>query len=468
MVTIINSIIANKSEDVINNLLSQQDLLSPQEVSYLSFIRDSYNNSGQYPSTELIHNTFTELSFKDSLGNSIKPLSSQDLLVYTSNFLTKRTNLHHSQVLMKLATSVSQKGITDQDIESIRSLIPNSVNVQSTISSVQLFQDFYNDKKNKPQGIITNIKEIDNSIGGLPYGNMMVLFGYVASYKSMMANNIVYHNAMNLKYNICIISLEVPKEQVLANLITRHSALSVFDKYSFIPTDKINRSLLSPEEEDYVFNTILPDFYDYQNHGKIVILDETDFTSFSPAEIRQKLIEVDDECLRDTGYGLDAIDVDHINLCKFNGGNSRLSVNEEGNQYVAFFHSLAQKFRLQKDGTYSKLMCIILAQANRTGWKKAVKNKGRYDLTAISEFNELERSGQEIISVFTSDEMKMAKEASVQLLKNRFGPTVEDPQTVYAEPQAYTIGDELAGFADTIELEELEDVFGSGSIADLL
>ena len=169
-----------------------------------------------------------------------------------------------------------------------------------------------------------------------------------------------------------------------------------------------------------------------------------------------------------TGYHLDVVDLDHVNLLKYVIPTSKQkSEFAVCNEFVKFFHDLAIDFRTQPDGTHQKLISLLLAQAGRTGYKKAAKNKGRYDLTAIAEINELERSAQIIIPIFMSDEMKLAKEASVQLLKNREGITEEDPQVIYCEPAVHAIGDVMGNFNEALSMSELDDVFGGGSIADM-
>ena len=168
---------------------------------------------------------------------------------------------------------------------------------------------------------------------------------------------------------------------------------------------------------------VLDDFY--SEGGQIKILDETDFKTFSMSEIREKLEAVEDEMMEKTGYGLDAVVWDHANLFKFNSsGKRRQNEGSEINEYVSFIRKLSMTFRKDKDtGLMKKLSMVILAQVNRDGWKRSVKNKGRYDLRALAEANELERAAQLIFTIFTDDNMKMAKEATVQLLKNRNGVT---------------------------------------------
>ena len=92
---------------------------------------------------------------------------------------------------------------------------------------------------------------------------------------------------------------------------------------------------MSPEEEAFIMGPVLDDFY--KEGGTIRIFDESDFRTFSFSEIREKLEKLDDELLETTGYGLDAIVLDHANLCKFSGGRAKgTNDGSEINQYISF------------------------------------------------------------------------------------------------------------------------------------
>ena len=159
------------------------------------------------------------------------------------------------------------------------------------------------------------------------------------------------------------------------------------------------------EGETYLYDVIAPDFYNVKDTGMIKILDETDFKSFSFAEIRAKLKEVDGEMFEKTGYGLDAVIWDHANLFKYNGSGAKFqSEGAEINAYVSYIRKLSIKFRKDKDGNWRKLAMLVLAQSNRDGFKRAQKLNGAYDLRAISEANELERSAMKVYSIYTSEE----------------------------------------------------------------
>ena len=70
---------------------------------------------------------------------------------------------------------------------------------------------------------MTGVSEIDSKIGGLSYGSLNVVLGYTGQFKSLWLLNMAYNNTYNLGYNVCFISLEVSKRDILWNLLSRHS-----------------------------------------------------------------------------------------------------------------------------------------------------------------------------------------------------------------------------------------------------
>ena len=62
-----------------------------------------------------------------------------------------------------------------------------------------------------------------------------------------------------------------------------------------------------------------------------------------------------------------------------------------------------------------------------------------YRLTALSDSNELERFSSIVMTVFVNDDMKIAHQAYVQLLKTRYGNNVS-PTPVDIEPESYLFG----------------------------
>lgn len=441
--------------------VEKKELLSPQEISLLEFFEESVGVSNDVPNEDYVVDKFPE--YKVPLENA-KELDLHDLRIHYLSLIKNRTNLLVSRELMTVASEVTSSGLTYEHVDKIRQYlsIAEDTDLIDNTSDAESFREFYNRKKEQPVGLVTHVKQIDEEIGGIAPGMLMVIGAYTASYKTVFAGNIVYNNAKKHKYNIAYISLEVPKEDLLINQLARHSYEPDFSDFSYIANKRIRDCVLSEDEEEYLFGTVSEDYFDYSKYGMVTFLDETDFKTLSFGEIREKLEAVDDEMIEKTGYGLDAVVVDHINLCKFNGaGRKFTSEMAEGNAYVSFFRKLALSFRKDEEGNMRRLAMIILSQINRQGKQKADRNQGRYTLNALAEFNELERGAQVVLTIYTNDDMKETKEATLQLLKNRNGRTIEDPISVYADGETYVFGDEMEGFSDVISMGDMDDIFGS-------
>lgn len=331
----------------------------------------------------------------------------------------------------------------------------------------------YEARKNKSWGLATGINQIDNIIGGMGKGTLSVIAGFTSHFKTMFAVNIAYINAYFLNYNIAYLSLETPKEIMYDQLLSRHSFEPKFSRYQFIAHDRILRCELDPDEENYLFDVVEEDFNSASTNstnrkgepckrGVVTFLDASDFETFDDGEICRVLEHLDDKMKADIGYGVDAVIVDYIQLCKFMNVNSTSDTNSIINNYVAFFRKLAQGFRAEDKKR--QLIVILLSQINRDSWKRASKHDGCYDLTCLADANEIERSANIVITTYTTTEMKISNGAVAQLLKNRTGQTVEDPILVYVNPKAYLYGDE---FPYTQQVNaDMNQIFGSTNEKD--
>ena len=441
MKTIIKSVFDSGMQEhlvLIEDLLSIQ--LSPIEAQYIDYLIKSFDDIGRFPTENIFKLKFPE---SESFLNKAQVLKGKDLIFYTEEFIEKRHAQQVSSEIIDIASRVGQRGLTEEDIIQLQNKIKDKAKViEEDAYSLSSFETTYNRNKAKKIGLSTGVNYIDDIVGGLDKGTVNTIMAYTSQGKSLWATNIAYKNSYEKDYNIAMISLEVTKQEVQYNILTRHSNLSKFDKYPFINKDKIKFGNLSEDEEDYLMNTIIKD-YESNKQGLFFILDEDDFSNFSFSEIRKKLYQIDDICQAKTGHGLDALIVDHIGLMKFNDNSNSSGKSEYSiiNDYVSFFRRLTLSFRKYDDGSASQLITILLAQANRNGFDAATKRKGNYSLTAIAEANEVERSSYRIFSIWTNDELKHAKECMVCILKNRGGQTVQDAFVVTFDGERYIFGD---------------------------
>lgn len=138
--------------------------------------------------------------------------------------------------------------------------------------------------------------------------------------------------------NVLYISLEVPKEDLLFNILSRHSYEKKF-KMS-LPKDKILARQLKEDEETYLNEAIIPSYRELQ--GKLYLVDENDLENYSTFALESLFREIDKKSIEDTKKGIDIVIIDHTQLLKFST-NSNLVGKETSviNQYVSFFRKNA-------------------------------------------------------------------------------------------------------------------------------
>ncbi len=429
------------------------EVINQNEIDFIKFLLVSYENSKTFPSQELFLSNFDFLS-KDTFAN-IPKRSLKDYRVYINNFVYKRVNDKISKLILELNTQIKDGGFSEDLMSELSRLHKISViNKKQEVSIDFDFRAVYNEKLNTPIGMIFNIDVIDSKIGGLDKGSLNTIAGFTSHFKSTMALNLAYYNTYFNGYNTVLVSLETPKEDVYSNLMCRHSFDPKFSEYEFISHQKIKRCELSEAEQSYLFDVVEKDWKD-NKRGELIILDETDFESMSTSEITGVFEDIDEKI----EGGLDAFIIDYIQLLKF----SNMAYHDDNraiNAYVSYFRRLAQKF---KNGE-SKLVGIILSQINRESWKRASKNEGRYDVTCLADANELERGSYRVFTVYTTETMKASKEASIQILKNRNGPNLYDPEVLYADGENYVFGD----LDDLFSSPNIMSGSGSDSLGDMM
>lgn len=279
-----------------------------------------------------------------------------------------------------------------------------------------------------------------------------LLNGYV-THNTTMAVNMAVKNALAGK-NIAYISLEVTKEQLEYSILSLFSTDSRFSRMGYKPLEhqKIRQNKLYEDEINFLCDVLEPE-YRRVIEPNLHILDESKFKTFSESEILDVLMQLDDI------KSLDAVFFDHAGLFAFksslyNSGNVGVAINK----YVSFIREISICFR-KKDGETRSLASVLLAQTNRTGYKQARqqfkkltqvnrpgdKNKSfnnqieGYNLTALSDANELERCSTTVMSIYSDDDLKNARQVYVQLLKTRYGSNVP-PTPIDIEPEYYKFG----------------------------
>lgn len=452
MIQIVKSLLGSSDIEFSNELqiiLSKDNLqiLSSDEQDVFKYLAKEFSNNQQFPTAEVFLLKFPQ--YRAQL-DEFEAFSIADLRYYRKQFITKHQNIYKSKLLHRMAAEAAIDGITPDMAESIRKQASfEDITDESTLS----FRERYTRSMKDNTGIKTYIDQFDDEIGSITKGSVCTLAGFTGSFKTTMAVNMAVKNALAGK-NIAYISLEVTKEQLEYSILSLFSTDSRFSRMGYKPLEhqKIRQNKLYEDEINFLCDVLEPE-YRRVIEPNLHILDESKFKTFSESEILDVLMQIDDI------KPLDAVFFDHAGLFAFksplyNSGNVGVAINK----YVSFIREISICFR-KKDGETRSLASVLLAQTNRTGYKQAKqqfkklaqvnrpgdKNKSfnnqieGYNLTALSDANELERCSTTVMSIYSDDDLKNARQVYVQLLKTRYGSNVP-PTPIDIEPEYYKFG----------------------------
>jgi len=104
----------------------------------------------------------------------------------------------------------------------------------------------------------------------------------------------------------------------------------------------------------------------------------------------------------------------------------------------------------------AKIGTGFAVQVNRDGWKRAVRNEGKYTLLALSEFHEIERSSTYVVFVYSDSYMMQVNEMKVQMQKHRIGSVMQEPVVTYVYPECSVVGEAYS--ANTVKDNNFDDM----------
>ena len=411
--------------DLTSRLLKSRTLSTAEKEDVNTYIR-IVQALQAIPSRSRLQTEFPKIDF-----NNVKPLSPDDISEQIRLDIQKRKETIRAQKLMQASGEMSKKGATDKVKQVLQEVLQESEsNDNKYVDITPELKGIYQNAS-KTKGISTGIPTIDELTGGLQLGTFNCLAGFAGAGKTTLAVNIAY-NALKDSKNVCYITLEVPKVDMYYNFGSRHSFDAKFKKP--ISHSDLKKRAVQEDDANYFFDEVITDFNNLP--GKLYILDETDFSNYDTLTFEAKMKDIDKLAQEQTGKGIDLVIVDQAQLLKFSKGLQEDQI-QVINTYVSFFRKQAISF-LSSD---RKTTVLMLSQINRDGYKHALKNGGRYNLTSLAESNELERASAMAMSVFTDESLKASKQAQVQLLKSRNGQTMLEPAIVFFDPVYYAFGD---------------------------
>ena len=295
---------------------------------------------------------------------------------------------------------------------------------QQTTDDLDKFEmNTYSTFLTKPQnaGIKLGIPEIDDITNGFQPGTVGSICAYVGEGKTTAWLSCIYKAAMNGIYTV-VFSLELPPELLWLMLQARY--LYEEKGMDITTQDLIMRKLT--DEKAKKTDECEADFR--ESFKTILIVDESVFSKAILTDYKQ-LSMLYNKLQQKLG-GLDFTVWDHVHQLE-------LMFPTFGNIAIRTITSATKTWENNKG---SKTFGGLAVQVNREGKKRAARREGLYDLQAISDLNEVERSSTYCVFLFTSDESKIVQETKVCMLKHRLGSVLTEPAITSFNPAVITVG----------------------------
>lgn len=302
-------------------------------------------------------------------------------------------------------------------------------------------------------GIKLGIPEIDDLTNGFQSGNIVTIGGFTGHGKSQMCLSTLYKAASQGKKCVYV-SLELPANSVWLMLETRY----MYEvKGIHLNSQDLLHHKVSGDRLEQIKK--FESSWESDVQKNIHIIDE----SFFSKEVfmdTDRLREVWSVLDADLG-GLDLIVIDHV-------GQLDLMYTERGqglgNKIIV---KLRQSLLSYVNSEGNQPVMLFAAQTNRQGFKRAERNGGRYDTTALSDLNEIERSSSYICFIFSDGESCQSQQCKVCMTKHRFGAPLPEPVVTTFLPGVCTIGETIEAMSLTDDFSTLDGAsFGGSGLSD--
>lgn len=405
---------SNTIDDMLHNLASLE-YINPKDKNIAEYCLQCAEH-GNYPSADYFTNIYDRPS---------ATLKTEAEIV-----------LHYKELVDFYARQYIQRGVTISINETktagdlltrLSKLITDTENANDDeFNFDDCKPELYGDVDGKllENGLFTGIDDLDKTTSGFQRGTVASICGFTGHGKSTAINSIVYKNVMEGK-KVLIFSIELPPDLTWKQFETRY----MFEHGLSVDVHAMTQHTLGESTEEQV-KSYEPDFH-RDVTPNLLIIDESKITKKMMMDYRKinKLLKAAERKLG----GLDMVVVDHV-------GQLELLYPESGNIILKQLTSAAKTFKNERG---EKIAMIWAVQCNREGNRRAIRREGQYDLQAIADLNEVERSSSYCVFLYTSDAMKITQETKVSMLKNRLGVPIPTPFVTSFVPSVVMVGKEF-------------------------
>lgn len=290
----------------------------------------------------------------------------------------------------------------------------------------QEVRDKYYKVKNAPEeafGIKTGIEAIDKK-GELKNSQLMLIAAYAKQGKTTFALNMAYR-ALIEGWNTMFVSLEQSLLEIRDKVYIMHTCNPKFKELyphlkhvvGKLDKNRFSDGKLTPEEEE-LFDLASKDlvktdndiqeyghFYDWQPKNVVTTLDD----------IELKMREVQ-SLFKSSNRDLDLVVIDHVTLLGINRTERTNDFRHDMNRILQMLKQVCLTFN---GGRGIRILSPF--QISRKCFEEAIKNGGKYDARAFSDYNEAERSADRAIALYVDDDMRKAGQVKIwDILERRY------------------------------------------------
>jgi hypothetical protein len=268
----------------------------------------------------------------------------------------------------------------------------------------------YEMRRNNPglkYGVLSGIERIDQVHRGLKPGNLAFVLGFVSQMKSTFCLNWAYRAAIWQGMNVGVVSTEMSIDELRRTIAVIHANSAKFAPENLhvdITYDKVENGELDAQEEE-LFRKVIRDLEENSDYGQISYREPDNIVTIG--DIGRWAEGVN----RKTPLKMLLIDYvgPHITSDKPTNDSFR-----DGNNVIKDTKRLATTFDNGRG-----IAVLSPFQSNRGGFKDAVKNGGVYDITAMADFSEAERSADLVYTVFLDNTYRTRNRLLVGNVKTR-------------------------------------------------
>ena len=442
---------------------SNLEFEEPEDRTIWEFVRTFVQQHHHSPDITTIHAHYErmrESSVVDRVLNirSLRPRARGDFLVHLDAQAEDRRKMLIGKLLQEATEIVTrgimvegkgkEKTILQGPVAAVRHFLDGAHAIVTPTTGVRLSGDVTHDgadflaqydrvKADPLAGVgqFVGLRQMDDALRGAKKFELWTHAAFTGGMKSTLMLNWAYTQAVFYGASSLIFSLEMPYGQCRNILYAMHSCHEKFERiHPPLDYQKIKDGQLTPKEELFLREHVVPDFNESPEYGSIMIeVADPEKVDFTVGDMRARA----ETLYAKTPFKL--LFVDHALLVA--PRHWVPSTTERLNEVIRDCKKLAMSFNKG-----AGMAVVLLFQISREGYKAALKARGLdmpggasaqagpggkpgmkprapsnyvYNLTHLSYANEAERSSDIVTCSWLDDELAKNGQLLLQQLKSR-------------------------------------------------